>query len=114
MSERGVFAGDRDDDQYAAWRAARSAREVRLYLLACGTFVKVGIAVDVKARRLELQVGNPLRIIEVWKSTAMPRNEIQRIERRTHQKLKQYRSSGEWFEISADDALAAIKGSWSS
>lgn len=104
MSERGEI------DSYEAWRVARRQRQVKLYVLRSASFVKIGIAADICARVMELQVGNPQKIDIVWASRGFDRKLAERIERRAHVALADYRVRGEWFSCTQDVAILAIRG----
>ena len=88
--------------------ADRPPEQKRVYILGCGDHIKVGIANNVQSRILELQIGNPARIVKLWETVPMTRLEATRLERRVHQELADTRISGEWFECSADLAMSTI------
>lgn len=83
---------------------------MNLYILQCDVFFKVGIAKDVNARVSSMQSGNPKKItIKRVYSTKLAR----KAERKAHEKLSNYKVSGEWFkcdlELVEESVLSAIK-----
>lgn len=75
---------------------------------ASGFAVKIGIAQDVEKRLAGLQTGCPhkLRIfftVEVEGCFARP------IERECHEALRKKRMQGEWFKVTAAEAIAAVE-----
>lgn len=85
-------------------RVERKKRGAFIYIVQAGEFVKIGIAVDVKVRLSELQVGCPyqMSLLRFWRSLKPARDE-----RMIHHKLKPYRVRGEWFKL-PELVLAAI------
>jgi hypothetical protein len=70
--------------------------------------LKIGVAKNVRARLGGIQNGNPARL-EVLFSSEVPFVDAPAIERRSHALLKAYRLTGEWFDVSAEQAVAAIR-----
>ena len=66
---------------------------------------KIGVATSVDARRYSLQTGNPHRlyVIATWEHEA-PRM----VEAQAHRALADRRLQGEWFNVSAEEAVAAV------
>lgn len=81
---------------------------VSLYIFRCGDHVKIGVSNNAASRALELQIGNPRPIQILFESTGMSRVDAMSLERRVHTDLAAVRSRGEWFECSADEAIAAV------
>lgn len=71
-----------------------------LYLIKCQQFHKIGIATDVEARLAQLSTGNPfpLEVVVVYKF-----DNAEIVERAIHQRYKNIRQRGEWFNLSYDD-----------
>lgn len=105
MSKRTMFY---DGREYGDWKDAVAARPRYIYLIQCGAYVKIGVATEVEARLSELQIGNPAKLILIWKSSYFTRAQAYRIERRTHGLLASYRTSGEWFQVDPETARKAI------
>lgn len=97
-----------DGREYADWRVAMAARPRRVYLIQCGSYVKIGVSTEAGVRLAELQAGNPAALTLVWQSIPYPRNLAYRLERRSHRALASCRVSGEWFQIDPETALRAI------
>ncbi len=76
--------------------AQRELGESYVYLVACGDFVKIGLAADPQKRLAMMQTGNPieLTIIKVW-HTLTPQID----EECLHAQYEKYRVRGEWFKI---------------
>jgi hypothetical protein len=67
-----------------------------LYFIRCQKFVKIGIAVDVPARLVQLQTGNPhaLTVLAVQQDVA------ETLEGRMHTAFLEDHHNGEWFRFS--------------
>lgn len=72
------------------------AKSTYVYMIRCHDLVKIGIAVDVNGRLMELQVGNPyeLELLGCWRSEDAIRDEDL-----IHSHLDKYRVRGEWFKL---------------
>jgi len=71
-----------------------------LYIIECQGFYKIGVASDIEARLAQLSTGNPfpLTVETIYKfENSDP------VERAIHQRYKEQRKRGEWFELSYDD-----------
>lgn len=77
-----------------------------LYLIKCQQYFKIGVANDVESRLAQLSTGNPF-LLEVEIVYEFDNAEI--VERVIHQKLKNKRVRGEWFELSYDDTTELHK-----
>jgi hypothetical protein len=69
---------------------------------------KIGVASDVEARRAMLQTGNPAGLVVVhhW---ALPRPAAFAVEGRAHWHLRDRHVRGEWFDVTPDEAIAAVE-----
>lgn len=67
-----------------------------IYMIRCGQYIKIGIALRPKQRMRDLQVASPHKLILVH---AWLTYHAKRDERRLHHSLKQYHIRGEWFEL---------------
>jgi DNA-binding transcriptional regulator YiaG len=78
-----------------------------VYVLRAGSGpVKIGRASNPEARRRELSAGCPYRLELVYKHPCKVPAKL--VEADTHRMLWEYRTWGEWFEVSAEDAIEAI------
>jgi len=69
---------------------------------------KIGFTKDPEKRLSTLQTGNPKKLTIHYKEQ-INENEVKFIEKQIHKELKRKKISGEWFDISLDDAIAEIK-----
>jgi hypothetical protein len=85
--------------------AAVVERPSHLYVIRCMSTsrLKIGIAVDVEARRLGLQGGSPTQLQVIAVVPAGGRY----LEQRLHEHCKLWRLHGEWFEAAAWETLRA-------
>ncbi len=79
-----------------AFPGTRSPKKAFVYAIQTGNYVKIGIASDVTKRVVALQTSSPtaLTVINAWRHY-----DAERIERSLHRKFKEYRASGEWFQL---------------
>lgn len=77
-----------------------------LYIIQCQQYYKIGVANDVESRLAQLSTGNPFPL-EVKVIYEFENAEI--VERAIHQKLKDKRIRGEWFELSYDETIELHK-----
>lgn len=80
-----------------------------VYLIACGDYVKVGVAVDPKARLHDLQVGNPYDLTLVKTFPHRSRLHALLCERTAHQVLSKFAHHREWFSCSTEHALQVLE-----
>jgi len=85
--------------------SASRGRSAFVYLVGCHGFTKVGVAVDIELRLINLQVGNPY---EVKLLASFPSNNAVRDEGRIHAKWKRYEIRGEWFFVPAGELASAM------
>ena len=80
----------------AARRAARLAVPQKVYVIGSGSYVKIGIARDVRKRVSMLQISSPvpLTVIKLWEC-----DDAYEVERRLHKKYAEFKTSGEWFAM---------------
>lgn len=71
--------------------------------------VKIGHTVDAQARFSSLQTGNHRVLIPHGNRFFKTPNIAQRIEASLHQKFANRRLRGEWFDVSAADAISALR-----
>ncbi|MBI3879761.1 MAG: GIY-YIG nuclease family protein [Verrucomicrobia bacterium] len=67
-----------------------------VYLIEGNNFFKIGIALDVLRRLRSMRTSTPfeLTVVKVWKSTR-----ASEVERLLHEKFKDHRVRGEWFQL---------------
>jgi len=75
-----------------------------VYVLQCGEYVKVGVAVDVHSRVEALQAGNPYPITVAVKLPLESKLNALLCERTIHSCLSAYAHQREWFKCPADHA----------
>lgn len=64
------------------------------------SFIKIGVATDVKTRLGDLQVGNPVKLVVLGTIKDIPRSRIHSEENRLHKQFADLRAEGEWFRAS--------------
>lgn len=69
--------------------------------------VKVGVTQSIKQRLKGLQTGCPVKL-KVYHAVRVRDWAAQNIERAAHHKLRPFRTHGEWFDVTPDEALAVI------
>ena len=69
---------------------------------------KIGFTKNPDKRLKSLQTGNPRKLSMLYKEK-INENEIKYIEKQIHKELKRKQISGEWFDISLEDAILEIK-----
>lgn len=69
---------------------------------------KIGFTKDPDKRLKTLQTGNPKKL-QIHYKEMISENEVKYIERQIHNELKRKQVSGEWFNISLDDAISEVK-----
>lgn len=80
---------------------------MKVYLISCGQYHKIGITNDLTKRIQQLQTGAAERILYV---DSFESNQAVKDEQRIHQELYQYRVRGEWFDIPT--SLLICRSSW--
>lgn len=75
-----------------------------LYVIGTdGRKQKIGFSKNVEKRLVELQTGNPEKL-QIHHTEAVPKDRIRLLERKIHKELGYRRISGEWFDLTADEA----------
>ena len=69
---------------------------------------KIGFTKDPDKRLKTLQTGNPKKL-QIHYKEMISENEVKYIEKQIHAELKRKQVSGEWFNISLDDAISEVK-----
>lgn len=86
----------------------RAPTPTYLYIMGCGEFIKIGVAIDVATRRKVLQNACPYRI-DILASVLMKDFDAARAEEKAlHARFAEQRTYGEWFAIAPAAALQAI------
>ena len=84
----------------------------KIYAIACGQYVKVGMTYGSVEKRMEaLQVGSPIHM-KVLFETSVDERQIGattgEIESAIHKNLEAVRVRGEWFQIDRSQVISAI------
>lgn len=74
-------------------------------------YIKIGISEDVQKRLAALQTANPHKLTLRYILTCPTTQDAQTIEHMLHQRYSDWRKSGEWFDVDADEAISEIQ--WS-
>jgi len=69
---------------------------------------KIGFTKDPDNRLRTLQTGNPKKL-QIHYKEMIGENEVKYIEKQIHKELKRKQVSGEWFNVSLDDAISEVK-----
>lgn len=69
---------------------------------------KIGFTKDPDKRLRTLQTGNHKKL-QIHYKEMIGENEVKYIEGRIHEELKRKQVSGEWFNVSLDDAISEVK-----
>lgn len=103
-----VEAGATAAQVVAAVRAMIGSTDSVIYVVTSGDLTKIGITnnADRRLRELGRQVGQPVSLI--WK-TNCSRDMIYEIELACHAALDEFRVKGEWFKVTPEQAIEAIK-----
>lgn len=68
---------------------------------------KIGIATNLKGRLSSIQTGSPVKV-SVIHVVIVPREDAISVEGHAHKLLHAHRMSGEWFNVSSEDAKGAV------
>jgi hypothetical protein len=79
-----------------------------IYVIAAQTRTKIGISRNPTVRLENLQAWAPETLRQEW-TYGGPRNLIRDIEAACHAELAEHRITGEWFDVTADAAVAVVK-----
>ena len=83
----------------------------RMYVYVVGPEIgpkKIGIAKNVRSRLSQYKTHNTQNVKLLF-SINCPKDKAKRIEKSVHQALKERRVHGEWFNVSVEEAKAAIR-----
>lgn len=72
-------------------------------------YIKIGISEDVQKRLAALQTANPHKLTLRYILTCPTTQDAQTIERMLHQRYSDWRKSGEWFDVDAEEAISEIQ-----
>jgi hypothetical protein len=88
----------------------KSAGRCYVYVIGpeAGPF-KIGLSHNVERRLYDLQVGSPVRLLLMWKQRFQDRMDASTVEASLHRSLASFWCHGEWFKMSAEDAILAVK-----
>jgi DNA-binding transcriptional regulator YdaS (Cro superfamily) len=81
-----------------------------VYIMRCGDSgpVKVGISADTNKRAVGLTQSGP-SVVHVIHRVPFERKHARLVERVTHALLREYRTRGEWFDVSPSAAMRAVQ-----
>jgi hypothetical protein len=91
-------------------RCSICADSASVYVIRADRWIKIGIAKDPSRRIKELVTGCPIKPEIAWQSRQVERSVAYRVEKMAHEHFHHAHSNGEWFELSADDAIAVLLG----
>ena len=74
-----------------------------IYFISDGNGIKIGLAVDIDQRLLDLQTGNSRKLI-LLVHIAIPKEQLYSEENKTHKYFEKYHLQGEWYSISQEQA----------
>ena len=72
------------------------------------TPVKIGFSVEPEKRVKQLQTGHSKPLVLFYKEAVLP-DKVRALERIIHKTLARYKTSGEWFSLLPDEAVAEIR-----
>lgn len=79
-----------------------------LYVIGTeGRKQKIGFSKNVEKRLTELQTGNPEKLYIHYTET-VPKDQVRLLERKLHRDLNYRRLSGEWFDLTAEEAKSML------
>jgi hypothetical protein len=78
-----------------------------VYVMQAGEYCKIGISHRGETRKREIQIGTPVLISNEYFTELIANPH--KVEKLVHNALKKYRSSGEWFRITFDEAVKTVK-----
>lgn len=84
------------------------AQRTYVYVMRCADAFKVGVAIDVEARRRDIQITNPHSVSVVMFRSFYCRSYAIRVEREVHAILKPRHIHGEWFTGPEADIRGAV------
>lgn len=87
---------------------AKDRDYVRLYVISCDRFLKVGLAKDIEKRISAAALLNPFPLRMVM-SRRVSRNIARSVERRAHELLKPWHHDREWFTAPIEEVREAIR-----
>lgn len=72
--------------------------------------IKIGVTSqkNLSKRIKQLQVGNPLEIVELYRSKNTNRRSAEALEKALHSKFKEYNLRGEWFLVNIDTVIDSL------
>lgn len=80
----------------------------RVYVMAAGPYVKIGVSGDVAKRVGEVQNGCPLPVVLAYATDELPRRTALWLEKVAHRWFGDRRAAGEWFEMPAADVVKVL------
>ena len=78
-----------------------------VYVIGCESYVKIGIATDIKRRMRNLTTANPFDLVLLL-YRGVPTSEAAWVERDIHARLSGFRHRGEWFTAPIEEVRTAV------
>lgn len=80
-----------------------------VYIIQCGEHVKIGVAKDPLRRLADINVGTPVLATLFGSREFDGRLVAYNVESQLHRTFRHARANGEWFAVSPEDAMSALK-----
>ena len=90
-------------------RPADGAPLLVVYVIVAGPYCKIGVTSDPEIRLKGVQCGCPLPAKLHFCTERLPRHHATWVEKTVHHSLQRLNTTNEWFEVSADEAVRAIR-----
>ena len=71
-------------------------------------YQKIGFSQNVEKRLSSIQTGNPTRL-KVHYTQEVPKEKVRLLEKKIHQTIKHNKVSGEWFDLTPEEAIAEVE-----
>lgn len=69
---------------------------------------KIGFSQDVEKRLSSIQTGNPNRL-EIYFKQEVPKDRVRLMEKQIHTEIKHHKISGEWFNLTPEEAKQEVE-----
>ena len=81
-----------------------------MYIYVIGPVVgyqKIGFSQNVEKRLSSIQTGNPVKL-KIHHKQEVPEHCVRLLEQKIHNEIKHKKISGEWFDITVEDAISEV------
>ena len=75
-----------------------------IYVIGNDTHQKIGISKHPEKRVKQLQTGNPIKL-KIHRTIEVPDDRAEMVERLMHKEMSHKKRSGEWFEMTKEEAV---------